>query len=57
MADNRGVVYLGNGQVEVQLDVSGRTLWARISPWARDDLAVKPGQWLYAQIKSVSITA
>ena len=49
--------YDDNGQVEVQLDVSGRTLWARISPWARDDLAVKPGQWLYAQIKSVSITA
>ncbi|MGL4723359.1 MAG: molybdenum ABC transporter ATP-binding protein ModC [Scandinavium sp.] len=46
-----------NGQVEVQLEVGGRTLWARISPWARDDLAVKPGQWLYAQIKSVSITA
>ena len=49
--------YDDNGQVEVQLDVSGRTLWARISPWARDDLAVKPGQWLYAQIKSVSISA
>lgn len=49
--------YDDNGQVEVQLDVSGRTLWARISPWARDDLAVKPGQWLYAQVKSVSITA
>lgn len=46
-----------NGQVEVQLEVSGRTLWARISPWARDDLGVKPGQWLYAQIKSVSISA
>jgi len=49
--------YDDNGQVEVQLDVSGRTLWARVSPWARDDLAIKPGQWLYAQIKSVSITA
>lgn len=46
-----------NGQVEVQLDVGGRMLWARISPWARDELAVKPGLWLYAQIKSVSITA
>ncbi|MEF3111027.1 molybdenum ABC transporter ATP-binding protein ModC [Raoultella sp. WB_B2P2-3] len=46
-----------NGQIEVQLEVSGRTLWARISPWARDDLGVTPGQWLYAQIKSVSITA
>ncbi len=45
-----------NGQVEVQLEVGGRTLWARISPWARDELAIKSGQWLYAQIKSVSIT-
>ena len=45
------------GQVEVQLDVGGWTLWARISPWARDDLAVRPGLWLWAQIKSVSITA
>lgn len=44
------------GQVEVQLEVAGRTLWARISPWARDELGIKPGQWLYAQIKSVSIT-
>jgi len=46
-----------DGQVEVELDVGGRTLWARISPWARDELSIKPGQWLYAQIKSVSITA
>lgn len=44
------------GQVEVQLEVGGKTLWARISPWARDELSVRPGQWLYAQIKSVSIT-
>lgn len=46
-----------DGQVEVQLDVGGRALWARISPWARDELNIKPGLWLYAQIKSVSITA
>ena len=46
-----------HGQVEVQLSLSGRTLWARISPWARDDLGITPGQWLYAQIKSVSIAA
>ena len=44
-------------QVEVELEVGGKTLWARISPWARDELAIKPGLWLYAQIKSVSITA
>ena len=25
--------------------------------FARDELAIKPGLWLYAQIKSVSITA
>ena len=46
-----------NGQVEVQLEIGSRTLWARISPWARDELGIKPGLWLYAQIKSVSITA
>ncbi len=45
-----------NGQVEVRLEVGSRTLWSRISPWARDELAIKPGLWLYAQIKSVSIT-
>ncbi|MCT4710823.1 molybdenum ABC transporter ATP-binding protein ModC [Enterobacteriaceae bacterium H11S18] len=44
------------GQVEVQLEVGGRILWARISRWARDELAIKPGLWLYAQVKSVSIT-
>lgn len=49
--------YDDEGQVEVQLEVGSRTLWARISPWARDELMIKPGQWLYAQIKSVSITA
>lgn len=49
--------YDDEGQVEVQLEVGARTLWARISPWARDELAIKPGLWLYAQIKSVSITA
>ena len=45
-----------DGQIEVKLEVGNRILWARISPWARDELGVKPGQWLYAQIKSVSIT-
>ncbi|MGS3097664.1 hypothetical protein, partial [Escherichia coli] len=27
--------------------------WARISPWTRDELAIKPNLWLYAQLKSV----
>ncbi|EKS7793192.1 molybdenum ABC transporter ATP-binding protein ModC [Edwardsiella piscicida] len=43
------------GQVDVKLALEGETLWARITPWARDDLGLAPGQRLYAQIKSVSI--
>lgn len=43
-------------QVEVKLAVGENTLWARITPWARDELAIKPEQWLYAQVKSVSIS-
>ncbi|PKH20985.1 molybdenum ABC transporter ATP-binding protein [Enterobacterales bacterium CwR94] len=43
-------------QVEVKLRIGSSGLWARITPWARDELSIKPGMWLYAQIKSVSIT-
>ncbi|TCV08929.1 molybdate transport system ATP-binding protein [Samsonia erythrinae] len=46
-----------DGQIEVKLAVGQQILWSRITPWARDDLALYPGQPLYAQIKSVSITA
>lgn len=45
-----------DGQIEVKLSIGENILWARITPWARDELAIKPGQWLYAQIKSVSIS-
>ncbi|MGL9734643.1 MAG: TOBE domain-containing protein [Symbiopectobacterium sp.] len=41
---------------EMKLSV-GQILWARISPWARDDLRLCEDMWLYVQIKSVSITA
>ncbi|MEH0835239.1 molybdenum ABC transporter ATP-binding protein ModC [Pectobacterium cacticida] len=44
-------------QVEVKLAVGQQTLWSRITPWARDDLALHAGQVVYAQVKSVSITA
>lgn len=44
-------------QIEVRLDIDGHTLWARVSPWARDELELAPGMALYAQIKSVSINA
>jgi molybdate transport system ATP-binding protein len=43
-------------QVEVKLAMADHILWARITPWARDELMVRPGQWLYAQIKSVSLS-
>lgn len=42
-------------QIEVKLTVGQSELWARITPWARDELMIRPGMWLYAQIKSVSI--
>ncbi len=45
---------VGN-QVEVKLAMADHILWARITPWARDELMVRSGQWLYAQIKSVSV--
>lgn len=43
-------------QIEVKLRIGISELWARISPWARDELGIRPEQWLYAQIKSVSVT-
>ncbi|MFP1925134.1 molybdenum ABC transporter ATP-binding protein ModC [Lonsdalea quercina] len=43
-------------QVEVKLLVGGQVLWAKITPWARDELGLRPDQRLFAQIKSVSIT-
>ncbi|WP_034943598.1 molybdenum ABC transporter ATP-binding protein ModC [Erwinia oleae] len=46
-----------NGQLEVRLLIGQSELWARITPWARDELAIKSGMWLYAQIKSVAIVA
>ncbi|WP_127959726.1 molybdenum ABC transporter ATP-binding protein ModC [Serratia microhaemolytica] len=42
-------------QVDVKLMIAEHMLWARISRWARDELAIQPGQSLYAQLKSVSL--
>ena len=44
-----------DGQVEVKLLVGQSEMRARITPWARDELMIKSGMWLYAQIKSVAI--
>jgi molybdate transport system ATP-binding protein len=30
-------------------------LWANISIWALDELAIIKGQWIFAQIKAVSV--
>ncbi|GKX54296.1 molybdenum import ATP-binding protein ModC [Leminorella grimontii] len=43
-------------RVEVKLIVGQHFLWARITPWARDELGIAIGQRLFAQIKSVSIS-
>lgn len=42
--------------IEVKLNVSGHIIWAQITPWAYDELGLKPGQQVFAQIKSVSIS-
>ncbi|PHM74715.1 molybdenum ABC transporter ATP-binding protein ModC [Xenorhabdus kozodoii] len=44
-----------NGQIDVKLALGEHSLWARITPWAREELNLRAGQWLYAQIKSVSL--
>ncbi|MDR0218505.1 MAG: molybdenum ABC transporter ATP-binding protein ModC [Enterobacteriaceae bacterium] len=43
------------GQVDVKLALGGNELWARITPWAREILNLRTGQWLYAQIKSIAL--
>lgn len=45
-----------NGQVDIKLGNDGHYLWARITPWAKDELNIQEGQWLYAQIKSISLS-
>lgn len=45
-----------NGRVDVKLSVGQHIVWARITPWARDDLNIAAGQTLFAQIKSVSMS-
>ncbi|AKJ41950.1 molybdenum ABC transporter ATP-binding protein ModC [Pragia fontium] len=49
-------VYTSEDKVDVKLSVGQHYLWARITPWARDELNIVVGQRLYAQIKSVSMS-
>ncbi len=45
-----------NDVVAVKLNLSGHVLWANITRWAKDELALAPGQQWFAQIKGVSVT-
>ncbi|HBP2724337.1 TPA: TOBE domain-containing protein, partial [Pseudomonas aeruginosa] len=43
--------------VLVRLDAGGNPLLARITRYSRDQLQLRPGQLLWAQIKSVAVLA
>ncbi|SGZ01500.1 Molybdenum ABC transporter, ATP-binding protein [Moritella viscosa] len=42
--------------MQVKLAFGDDHIWANITPWACDDLALTVGQSVYAQIKGVSMT-
>ena len=43
-------------RIQVLLTLGEAELWAYVSQWAAADLALKPGEEIFAQIKSVSVT-
>lgn len=44
-------------QVDVKLDLGEEHyLWARITRWARDELSIRKGRKVYAQVKAVSLS-
>ncbi|UNH28034.1 molybdenum ABC transporter ATP-binding protein ModC [Moellerella wisconsensis] len=45
-----------NEQVDVKLALGDHFLWARITRWAQDELNIQPEQWLFAQVKSISLS-
>jgi molybdate transport system ATP-binding protein len=47
----------GSGYVEALVDVEGQHLRARITRLAVEDLALEPGQIVYALVKSASLAA
>ncbi len=48
---------VGSGYVEALVDVEGQHLRARITTLAVEDLALEPGQLVYALVKSASLAA
>lgn len=45
-----------NRQIEVLLKLGEHHLWSHITAWAKDDLDLKIGNDVYAQIKGISLT-
>ncbi|HFF1653324.1 TPA: molybdenum ABC transporter ATP-binding protein ModC [Providencia rettgeri] len=44
-------------QIDVKLDLGDEHyLWARITRWARDELSIRKGRKVYAQVKAVSLS-
>lgn len=48
--------YADDEKVEVKLRIGETHLWANITAWAADELALKVGDQVFAQIKGVSVT-
>lgn len=48
--------YANDERVEVKLRIGETHLWANITAWAADELALKVGDQVFAQIKGVSVT-
>lgn len=47
---------LSHGEgIQIKLSLGSNLLWADITQWAMDDLAITKGQILYAQVKGVSV--
>ncbi|AWH87629.1 molybdenum ABC transporter ATP-binding protein ModC [Limnobaculum parvum] len=49
-------IHPSGDRIDVKLLVGQHAIWARITPWARDELHICVGQALFAQVKSVSIS-
>lgn len=45
----------GENRVDVQLMICQKTIWATISKWALEDLGLRVGQAVFAQIKAISV--
>lgn len=42
-------------RVDIALNIESQTIWATISLWSFDELALREGQTVYAQVKTVSL--